>query len=333
MWQMCQINTDISIIVENWNVEVQFLCLLVFYTDFGNQREEIIMAKILKRARVDYSNNYSWIGERAGELEVDHDGSIVYIAATDIGEEALYYVSERSLFEELIEDECKEIDKTGVVEEYDTGPIVDFEGEETEMRQSEYYKCFLYLHTLIRKDNKTTDVVEYTDDYGKDIDQMKLYTLKQSEERRRKRMLDNTFVLDEDGNILYGIVRIICDESKSKWIDAINAEAVIKVNDEYKYLEACWISEVPESMSFEMNDKSIHDILTNDGDIDELVKIRETGHIYNGYKDAMNSTYKKAFETMALLISDKLGERGDLEELAEDEDFVMPEWYTFTEPE
>ena len=286
------------------------------------------MAKTLKRVRVYYGNRYSWIGERIAEIQIDYNGSERYVVVNDTGESALYYVSKRSLFDELTPKECAEFDKTGVILQFETGPADEFETEETKMCKSKYYKCFLYLHKLIEKrDNDVEDVVEYTDDYGKDIDKMKLRTLHQSYERKKATDLTNRIIYDENGKKKYSVITMKCDESLGEIIDAILAEAVIENKGKRKYLEAIWVSEDDYGLSFEINNKSIHDNLLNNGDVDELTKLRKHGHIdYYCYEDAIKSDYPEVVEHLAMLISNKLEEKGRFEDYDEDE-LSDIEWY------
>lgn len=286
------------------------------------------MAKTLKKARVYYGNRYSWIGERIAEIQIDDDGSERYIVVSDTGEDALYYASKRSLFDELTAEECVDFDKTDVIAEFETGPVDEFEIEETKMCKSKYYNCFLYLHKLIEKNDKEIDdVVEYTEDYGKDIDEMKLRTLKQCYEREKATSLTNRIILDENGKKKYGVITTKCDESLGETIDAILAEAVIEDKGKRKYLEAIWVSEVDYDLSFEINNKSIHDNLLNNGDVDELTELRKHGHIdYYCYEDAMKSKYPEVVENLAMLISNMLEEKGRFEDYDEEE-FSDIEWY------
>ena len=66
-------------------------------------------------------------------------------------------------------------DEEGILFYGETGPDDDFEGEE-DMADSEFYGCIKYLRSIIR-DTNSTDPIEVTKDYGKDIDAMDLPSL------------------------------------------------------------------------------------------------------------------------------------------------------------
>lgn len=124
------------------------------------------------------------------------------------------------------------------------------------------------------------------------------------------------------------VLSIQCDEGEVAFEEAYTAEAVVAEMGTITYLEASWISEVPEEISFEKNNESIHQYMVDasNEDIDRLIQIRESGHIYTTVKNAYRSKYGEVFTELAKEISKKLEEEGYFEEFWE-EDEKLPSWY------
>ena len=113
--------------------------------------------------------------------------------------------------------------------------------------------------------------------------------------------------------------------------ETVVAEAVIEENGKNLYITGEWIDEVAETISFEITEKPIADILSAfaTADLDELGKIRKTGKLLFDYGAAMKSEYADVCKILANMISDKLAASGFFdEEIEEDEE--LPEWYTPT---
>lgn len=141
------------------------------------------MSMILKKAVIVYDGGGMACGlvggANVGELTVESNGKTLYITGSDIWEDAVYYVTEHSMFDAVLNNEDKSFDEmaeeAGALFYGETGPDDDFEGEE-EMAASEFYGCIKYLRSIIRNTD-STDPVEVTMDYGKDIDEMDLPSL------------------------------------------------------------------------------------------------------------------------------------------------------------
>ena len=104
-------------------------------------------------------------------------------------------------------------------------------------------------------------------------------------------------------------------------LTSIEAELEVEEDGGKKYLHSSWVSEAPDSISFEVNNQSIFDLLVNDGDIDELEAIRAKSKEEFGELDFSN--YKQQIEDMLQMIKDKMVEEelfyeDDFEELWED---------------
>ena len=141
------------------------------------------MSNILKKAVIVYSGGGMACGpvggSNVGELTVESNGKTIYITGSDIWEAAVYYVAEHSMIDAVLDNEDMSFDEmadeAGVLFYGETGPVDDFEGEE-KMALSEYYGCIKYLRSIIR-DTDSTDPIEVTVDYGKDLDLMDLPSL------------------------------------------------------------------------------------------------------------------------------------------------------------
>ena len=129
------------------------------------------MSKIIKKVVLgcDFGTGYCPIGQLVGEMTVDCDGKEMFVSVSDIGEDALYFVADHSVYNLLI-DMNADIDDE-VIEKWEIGSINDYEDEE-EMSKSDYYNCFKYLHSIIENDNDLEEPEEYVDNYGEDIDLM-----------------------------------------------------------------------------------------------------------------------------------------------------------------
>lgn len=121
------------------------------------------MSKIIKKV-VLIKDEYDWIGATNGELLIKDNNKDIYISISDIGEDALYYVTYQSIMDNLINTELVEQYK----ELYEFGPIDDYKGEKA-MAKSRYYNCFKYLYSLLHMAD--TNTKEYVDDYEKDLDE------------------------------------------------------------------------------------------------------------------------------------------------------------------
>lgn len=55
---------------------------------------------------------------------------------------------------------------------------------------------------------------------------------------------------------------------------AIEAEMVVQDGEDIRYLEASWVDEVPDAISFEVNTESIFDLMVSGEDHDRLESIR-----------------------------------------------------------
>lgn len=141
------------------------------------------MSNILKKAVIVYGGTGIACGPvsgaNVGELTIDSNGKTIYVTGSDIWDDAVYFVAEHSMLDKVLNNEdtpfCDMADEPGVLFYGETGPISDFEDEE-EMAESEYYGCIKYLRTIIRETD-STELVEVTKDYGKDIDGMDLPSL------------------------------------------------------------------------------------------------------------------------------------------------------------
>ena len=145
------------------------------------------MSKILKKAVIVYSGDGMACGpvggSNVGELTVESDGKTIYITGSDIWEDAVYFAADHSMFSAVLNDDTpfdEMADEDGILFYGETGPDDDFEGEE-DMADSEFYGCIKYLRSIIR-DTNSTDPIEVTKDYGKDIDAMDLPSLASYEE-------------------------------------------------------------------------------------------------------------------------------------------------------
>ena len=162
------------------------------------------MSKILKKAVIVYSGDGMACGpvggSNVGELTVESNGRTIYITGSDIWEDAVYFVAEHSMFDEVLNNEDISFDEmaseAGVLFYGETGPDDDFEGED-DMARSEFYGCIKYLRSIIR-DTDSTDPIEVTTDYGKDIDEMDLPSLASYEE-------DDEDYEDESNDPLEGV--------------------------------------------------------------------------------------------------------------------------------
>jgi len=97
---------------------------------------------------------------------------------------------------------------------------------------------------------------------------------------------------------------------------SVEAELVITEDGETKYLHSSWVSEAPESISFEINSESIFDILSSDGDIDQLERIRSAS--IEKYGEVSFDAYTNQILELKKMIIEKITE----EQLFEDEELA-----------
>jgi len=124
------------------------------------------------------------------------------------------------------------------------------------------------------------------------------------------------------------VLSIRCDEGIVDFLEAYTAEAEIAEQGKKVYLEASWVSEVPEEISFEKNNESIHQYMieVSKEDLDRLVLIRQSGHIYTSMSNAYRSKYGPVFRKLAGELAKKLEEEGYFEDNWDEEE-KFPSWY------
>lgn len=120
------------------------------------------MSKIIKKVMLKNGEN-DWAGNISGEMLIDENGDEVYISISDIGMTALYYVTNESIINNLIN--LEPVDE--FVEKYEFGELDEYKGEKA-MASSKYYGCFKYLYGLLYKTD--AQLKEYDEDYEKDLD-------------------------------------------------------------------------------------------------------------------------------------------------------------------
>lgn len=135
------------------------------------------MSKIVKKVMIGYDGGGMACGpvsgSYVGEMTIDHDGRILYVSGSNMGEAAVYFVTDHSIYDILMDGEESfsiVAEKEKAIFFGETGPADLFCGEE-EMAESEYYNCIKYLRTVLW-DNDDIDPLEVTEAYGEDVDLM-----------------------------------------------------------------------------------------------------------------------------------------------------------------
>lgn len=96
-------------------------------------------------------------------------------------------------------------------------------------------------------------------------------------------------------------------------LTSIEAEIEVEEDGIKKFLHSSWVSEAPDSISFEANNESIFDLLVNDGDIDKLESIRAKSK--EEFGEPVFSDYRQQIEMLLQMIKIKI-----IEEELYDED-------------
>ena len=281
------------------------------------------MANIIRKVTLASDGPGSWTGERYAEILVERNGKEVYASLSRANYDGLYFITAEPVLEYHMKNEA--VPNNLIIESFETGDSDDYEKEE-KMAQSDYYTVFLYLNSMMEIADKLEqgETSDYTEDLGRDTDKMNLKPLA-SESRLMKQLFGEVY----PG---YTVLSIQCEEAEDDIMQAYNAEAVVIDHNKTVYLEATWVSEVPEEISFEKNKVSIHEQMTRPTDeaIDELVEIRQSGLIYSDMHSALSSKYSSIFRKLIIEIFKKLREAEYFEDFADDEDEI-PSWYKWIE--
>lgn len=105
------------------------------------------MSKIIERIALSPDYEFAWVSDMIGEMKINDNGKTMYISISSMGwEDSSFYISEKSIIQDLIDRvmlEKYDLD-FDCIDEFETGNADQF-GMEESMKESPYYKCFLYL--------------------------------------------------------------------------------------------------------------------------------------------------------------------------------------------
>ena len=253
----------------------------------GVSLEEYGMANILRKVTVSGKRN-QW-GQLIWHAEavVEHDGREGYASFTDYIGLYYFYITNQPVMRELRRRDMPK--RTQEIKSF----MIQFRSEtdvEEKMAHTGFYSVLLYLYSLRKTElrDDTDEPVEYTEDIGKDTDEMELALICPREKYR-------AFLFREPYPD-YTVVNIRYRMFDRRVIRPLYAEAYIIDHMKPVYLEAHWTPENPDIFTFEVNGNTIYELINRPHlpRVRHLAEIRAKGMFYKDMQSALEGRYGRA---------------------------------------